>query len=88
MKQTCKILNYSRANLIRLRKRDSALAKQIKTLEGEIDAMSREKTKIEEQLAQLLDIASSQCPTCGSELTEEHRQQVAGQLGLHRCANG
>ncbi|MFK7847402.1 MAG: SbcC/MukB-like Walker B domain-containing protein [Rhodothermales bacterium] len=55
----------------------------IKSSEGEIGALSNEKGRIQEQFAQLQDLEQSQCPTCGSELTTKHREEVAGQLSSH-----
>ncbi len=55
----------------------------INSSEGEIGALSNEKNRIQEQLEQLHDLHQTQCPTCGSELTAKHKEEVAGQLSAH-----
>ncbi len=55
-------------------------AERIKSLEGEIAALTREQDKVAAQMRQLKDVSTSRCPTCGSELTEGHRDEVASQL--------
>jgi len=49
----------------------------LQALRGEVEAREREIQKKERALARLREPDDSQCPTCGTPLTEEHRREVA-----------
>ena len=56
------------------------LAAQKNMLDGKIEAWQSELTERNEQISYLLNPEAGKCPTCGTELTETHRQKVGAEL--------
>ena len=49
----------------------------VKTLEAEIERVGADRARIEGRLDKLRQSSDDACPTCGTELTEAHRLEVA-----------
>ena len=54
----------------------TAIAEAIKQKEGVYEAAQSERDKLQTQLDRIEATDQSVCPTCGTELTETHRQEV------------
>ena len=75
-------LEQSAGQLERLTQEGQQAGEQIKALEGEIKALDLEKEKLKKQIEQLEDVDSAICPTCGNDLTPEHRVSVTEKVTM------
>ena len=60
-----------------MREEGERLTAEIGKLEAQQEAYKRERAALEAKRQKVQDVAESECPTCGTHLTPEHRQQVA-----------
>ncbi len=62
------------------KQKGQALSEEIRQAEGEIHTKKEVLEKAKEQRTHFIETTASACPTCGSELTAHHREEVIQQL--------
>ncbi len=73
-------LEALKARRDRMRERGQALAGQINEAQGRLETRREVLADQEDQLTHLRATQDGRCPTCGTELTDDHRQTVTAQL--------
>lgn len=73
-------LNSLGKELEEIRWQGQEIAEQLKEHAGQRAAWEEELREREERLAQFLSVREGVCPTCGSDLTDEHRREVEEEL--------
>ena len=69
-----------------VRERGEELTKEISELEADAKAMERERAALEAKRRKVLDVAEAECPTCGTSLTDAHREQVVREVDAELAA--
>ena len=75
-------LSEVKDNLLLIREEGEVITEKIVQIEGELEVLNKEKKRVDLHLAQLKDMTTSLCPTCGSPLNKGQQELlISGLLG-------